>query len=162
MTNLTRYLPALLMALATPLACAQTPEADPLPPLGDWSSACDAWGVAATCTSVWSQGQHARHRVQNYAIVSRADDSQIFAGRGVYHIAADGVEGMWEDSRGVIQAVSGTYENGVLKVMWGDPQTEIGRSVYAFQDDALRVEDSVLTDQGWRAFMTIEYEPPAR
>ncbi|MEM9232950.1 MAG: hypothetical protein AAGA69_01770 [Pseudomonadota bacterium] len=126
--------------------------------LGEWHAPCDAWGVPATCTTTWSKGKHDSHLVQEYSIVSVADNVPIFSGRGLYRIVDGQVEGVWEDSRGEILQLAGTYENGTLKVIWGDASSEIGRSVYRFADGRMQARDSVLTDDGWREFMAIDYQ----
>ena len=161
MTYATRVLMAATIALGSAFASAEEQAAAPASMLGHWSSDCDAWGVPATCTATWSVGKHQSHLVQDYAISRQADGVQIFAGRGLYRFDNAAVDGVWEDSRGVIQHLSGTYDNGQLKVIWGDAQTEIGRSIYTFDDNVLSVRDAVLTDQGWREFMSIDYAPPA-
>lgn len=137
------------------LAEAQEQPAEPL--LGQWSAPCDAWGVPATCTSVWTTGKHLSHLVQEYSITRKTDQAQIFAGRGVYRIDGDDVLGTWEDSQGSIHQLAGSYIENVLKVTWGSVATEIGVSEYAFKDDTLSVQDAVLTDHGWRPFMTVSY-----
>ena len=52
--------------------------------LGNWVSSCNAWGVAAYCSSKWSRGLHATHLVQEYKIVREDDGTQVFLGRGVF------------------------------------------------------------------------------
>ncbi|MEM7327314.1 MAG: hypothetical protein AAF437_01165 [Pseudomonadota bacterium] len=154
MFRLTHILFAAAALSAAPMADAQTDHAQRL---GDWHSACDAWGVPATCTSRWQQGKHDQHLVQDYAIVRAVDGVQIFAGRGLYRIVNGKVDGFWEDSRGKILSLSGTYEGNVLNVVWGEASDEIGRSVYTLNDRGMRAVDSVLTETGWRAFMAIDY-----
>lgn len=141
-------------------ALAEEGASMPFAEFGTWSSPCDAWGVAATCTSTWRGGLSADHVVQDYEIVRAADQSPIFTGRGLYRLVDGTVDGVWEDSRGVIQDLSGSYRGDVLRVIWGDAQTEIGRSIYTWEAGALSVQDSVLTDDGWRDFMTIDYSAP--
>lgn len=124
---------------------------------GTWSAPCDAWGVPATCSSAWRPGLGANHVIQDYSIVSRADQSPIFAGRGLYQLNGAQVAGVWEDSRGTILELSGSYEDNALEIIWIDPQTEIGRSTYDWESGQLNVSDSVLTDNGWREFMAVTY-----
>ena len=146
---------ATLCALFAPVYAAAAPASFPL--IGDWQGACDAWGAPATCTTVWHPGQHESHLVQNYSIVSDKDGALIFSGRGLYRIVDGKVDGIWEDSRGHILPLGGSFANNTLTVIWGDATSESGRSIYQLQDDQLNVTDSVLVDSGWRSFMRIEY-----
>lgn len=124
---------------------------------GTWSGPCVARGLEATCTSIWRPGLSADHVVQDYSIVRATDGAPIFAGRGLYRLDEGAIHGVWEDSRGAILDLSGRYDDNSLTVVWVDPQTEIGRSVYTWGDDGLKTMDFVLTDTGWRGFMTVEY-----
>lgn len=138
-----------------------TAEPDGIPNtsfLGNWSSPCDAWGVPAICTSTWSRGKHNTHIVQEYSIVREADGGQIFAGRGVYQFDGSAVRGAWEGSNGAIHPIVGKYGENSLSVIWGSPETEIGRSEYVINNGKLIVRDLVLTEKEWRVFMTITYE----
>lgn len=154
MPRLTFFLLATSALVAAPCATA-----NPAPATfhGDWQSPCDAWGTPAICKSTWNVGIHPSHLVQDYSIVTAADGTQIFAGRGLYRIMDGKVDGIWEDSRGQILPLAGTYQDTRLNVIWGEASNEIGRSIYTLDDDGLRVVDSVLTEDGWRPFMTIDY-----
>lgn len=154
----TRALLATIALLAPQIAAADPAPAPSFAALGSWQSACDAWGTPATCTAIWSTGKHASHLVQDYTIVRAADGAEIFSGRGLYRVVDGAVDGIWEDSRGQILPLAGRYADGTLNVIWGDASSEIGRSVYALSDNGLQAVDSVLTEEGWHAFMTIDYE----
>lgn len=156
----TTFTAALITACFSQMAAAEERPPAAFNGFGSWSGPCDAWGVQATCTSTWRSGLNPVLVVQDYAIVGAEDEAPIFAGRGLYRIVDGQVNGVWEDSRGVIQDLSGSYKDGVLRVIWGEAQTEIGRSVYAWEDGSLNAKDSVLTDDGWRDFMTISYPAP--
>ena len=117
-------------------------------------------GTQAVCTTHWRQGLGANHIVQDYSIVAASGETPIFSGRGLYRIIDGKVDGVWEDSRGAILDLSGHYNSDTLTIIWVDPQTEIGRSVYAWTEATLRVTDSVLAEDGWRAFMIIDYPAP--
>lgn len=138
-------------------ATAETEPALPADFLGNWSQPCDAWGVPAICTTRWSRGKHSSHLVQDYAIHRTSEGSQVFAGRGVYRIDGTAVHGAWEGSNGAIHPITGKFESNALRVVWGTPETEMGRSEYVLEQDTLTVTDSVLTPDGWRDFMTVTY-----
>lgn len=124
---------------------------------GTWTAPCDAWGVEATCTSTWSPGLAANHVVQDYSIVRTSDQMPLFSGRGLYRLNEGDIDGVWEDSRGTLMDLTGRFVDNSMKVVWVDPQIEIGRSEYTWMDDGLNASDSVLTDSGWRNFMTVDY-----
>ena len=84
----------------------------------------------------------------------------IFSGRGLYRFTGEDVDGMWEDSQGSVHALTGRAADGTLRIIWGSATTEIGRSVYTRHEDGLSVRDSVLTDDGWRDFMAVDYAAP--
>ncbi len=130
--------------------------------LGDWASACDAWGVRAYCSSKWSRGLHDTHLVQDYKIVREDDGALIFMGRGVYQFEGTAVRGAWEGSNGAIHEIIGVFDENALSVVWGAPETEIGRSEYKIVEGQLLVSDFVLTSTGWRKFMTIAYDPDTK
>ena len=130
-------------------------------PGGNWSAECDAWGTPARCNSVWSPGLAlGKTLVQSYQIKAIADESVLFAGRGVYRIIGERVDGFWEDSQGSIHPVSGTWEDGTLDVIWGELGSDAGRSQYSFRDGALSVQDWALTKDGWVRFMAVDYPGP--
>lgn len=132
-----------------------------LPPVamhGSWSNDCNAWGTPAVCSSVWTSGKHSSHVIQEYSILSKDGEIPLFSGRGIYRINEEHVDGYWEDSQGAIHPLSGTYKDDKLSVIWGTPQTALGRSEYVFQSGGLTVRDFILSDKGWREFMVVEYK----
>lgn len=152
-----------LSALAILCAAAGLPAQSDLPPdqmfghFGIWTAPCEMRGVQAVCTSSWQQGLGVNHIVQEYSITVAAGATPIFSGRGLYRLIEGEIDGVWEDSRGAILDLSGHYKDHKLTVIWIDPQTEIGRSEYVWEGAALQVVDSVLTEDGWRDFMTVDY-----
>jgi hypothetical protein len=158
--TLARFAVVSVFAAAPAFAQAQVVTENPL--IGTWTSECDAWGKPARCTSTWRPGTHASHLVQEYAIVRKHDGHKLFSGRGVYRITDESVHGFWEDSQGAIHPLTGTYQNGAITVIWGTPETEMGRSSYAYEAETLLVHDASLTQEGWREFMAIEYERESR
>lgn len=148
---------AILAASTGPVASADASPDAVFAHFGTWGGPCVARGLQATCTSIWRPGLSANHVVQDYSIVSGSDGATVFAGRGLYRFTEGKVDGVWEDSRGAILDLSGRYDRTSLTVIWVDPQTEIGRSEYTWSGEGLNATDSVLTDTGWRDFMTVAY-----
>lgn len=130
---------------------------DTASPRGLWEAPCAAWGMAATCRTEWSSGMHDSHTVQTYSIVNAETGDVLFAGRGLYRVDGEQVTGYWEDTTGSVHPLQGSWVSGIFEVIWGTPETEVGRSVYTFNEGELDVVDSVQTDAGWRDFMTVSY-----
>lgn len=128
-------------------------------PTGEWSTECNAWGNDAKCYSSWFPSPIGGDlSVQKYEVRSLKDDSVLFAGRGVYKLSGELVEGHWEDSQGSLHPLSGSWRDGILTVYWGEPAATMGRSRYSFQERKLNVEDWSLTEKGWHSFMKVEYQ----
>ncbi|MBO6506563.1 MAG: hypothetical protein JJ850_00610 [Kordiimonadaceae bacterium] len=136
-------------------------EAAPKPiPLIAREAPCALRGIAATCSSSWSQGLHASHFEQRYRISHPETGARFFEGVGTYRIAPDGeVDGVWADSNGNIHPLDGTWDGTNLRINWGTPKTEQGRSDYQFlENGSLSVQDRVLDKSGdWRLFMQVTY-----
>ena len=124
---------------------------------------CALRGMQATCSSIWSQGLHPTHFKQHYQIRAPETGARFFEGIGTYRIAADGsVDGVWADSNGNIHPLDGTWDGRHLRINWGTPETEQGRSEYHFDPyEGLRTTDWVLgEDNQWHQFMTVTYPNP--
>ena len=84
--------------------------------------------------------------------------ARLFAGDGVYKPSPGGFEGFWSDSNGSLHPLQASYADGVLTTLWGRPETEEGRTVYAATGDGgLSVTDWVKVDGEWRQFMHADY-----
>lgn len=145
-----------ILALAL-VAMTVSASAEEGAPRGLWEAPCDAWGTPAICRSEWSEGMHGTHTVQAYSISHAETGDVLFAGRGVYAIAGTSITGFWEDTQGAVHPLQGTWVGGTVQVIWGAPETEVGRSTYAFSDNELSVVDEVQAEEGWRTFMTVSY-----
>lgn len=131
-------------------------------PLIAREAACELRGLKATCSSIWTHGLHPTHFQQRYRISDPETGAPFFEGIGTYRITPDGkLDGVWTDSNGNIHPLDGTWDGARLKVTWGTPSTEQGRSEYHFPENGtLEVQDSVLGKDGkWRVFMQVTYPP---
>lgn len=126
-------------------------------PRGTWEAPCDAWGTAAICRSVWAEGMHSSHSTQTYSITHAETGDVMFAGRGLYRIDGADVRGYWEDSQGAVHPLLGSWDGTALQVIWGTPETEVGRSTYTLSNVELTTVDEVQDDGAWRTFMTVSY-----
>ncbi|WP_022694262.1 hypothetical protein [Ponticaulis koreensis] len=126
-------------------------------PIQSFEASCDAWGIPAVCTSVWSEGLSPHLHVQDYRIAHADTGDTIFAGRGVYRVDGEDVTGYWEDSQGNIHRLTGSWLDGALEVTWGETDTPVGKSRYEFSDDGMSAEDWSVTANDWQSFMTVSY-----
>jgi len=139
-------------------ADAQDGESGALSALGGrWIAHCDGFQEGAACELEWAPGLGDDLMRVRYDV--RGDDgARLFAGDGVYKPSPEGFEGFWSDSNGSLHPLRATYADGVLTTLWGRPETEEGRTVYAATGDGgLSVTDWVKADGGWRQFMHADY-----
>lgn len=147
------------MVIGLAMNLAAEAAAKPIPLIAR-EAPCAFRGIEATCSSVWSQGLHPTHFEQRYRISHPETGARFFEGVGTYRIAPDGsVDGVWADSNGNIHLLDGTWNGTHLRIKWGTPATEQGRSDYqVLEDGGLSVQDRVLDKNGeWRLFMQVTY-----
>jgi len=126
--------------------------------VGEWTAPCDAWGTPAQCRLTWSAGHHAKQYRLGYLISAKEGRKTLFEGSATYQSGDASLEGFWADSNGALHPIFARWEGGELISHWGHPSTEQGRSHYKLNgDDSLTVTDWVLTREGWREFMRVEY-----
>jgi hypothetical protein len=154
---------ALAAAFALTLTAA-TPEPAPLAWMhGEWSGNGEMFGRASSVTlsikPALKDSVTELHYIAHLP-AGPAAPAFHFQGRGLYKIGAKGkVTGQWSDSEGNFHPIGGNVSSGRMVTVWGQPSTEIGRSVYALDDKGeLTVSDSVLTADGdWRIFAMARY-----
>ena len=132
-------------------------------PLIEREAPCEMRGLKAICSSAWTQGLHLTHFKQHYQIRHPETGARFFEGMGTYRISADGkVDGVWADSNGNIHPLDGTWDGRRLRINWGTPETEQGRSEYHFDPkEGLTTTDWVLRENNqWHQFMTVTYPNP--
>lgn len=150
----------LALALIAPVS-AQAPVAAPTLAWfhGAWSGSGTIFGRPATMTMAVAPGLLGKATLLTYTVDVAATGSQPhfqFEGRGVYRVADDGrVTGHWSDSQGNFHPIGGRIEGRSLTVNWGDPRTELGRSIYAVGDDGmLTMTDATISAGAPRIFAT--------
>ncbi len=160
----TAYLAGLAIFLSWQALAQKETETETKPiPTPSLEAPCNAFGADALCTTVWTLGKHASHRVQDYTIRHAASGAVMFSGRGLYRMkpgdnGTDTIDGYWEDSQGSVHKLVGTWNGTDLAVTWGSPETEQGRSRYVFEGDGgMKVQDWVLRPEGWQMFMEVTY-----
>ncbi|MBV7255172.1 hypothetical protein KCG44_00080 [Pacificimonas sp. WHA3] len=148
---------ALVLGAAVP-GVAQTAEDGPKALTGDWHSDCDAWGTPAKCTLRWMPGLHETQMNLEYDVRAADGGARLFMGQGVYRMGDDDLSGYWIDTNGSLHPLHAVWQDRTLITHWGEAQTERGRSEYRMgEDGTLIVTDWVLTEDGWREFMRVQY-----
>ena len=69
-----------------------------------------------------------------------------FNAHGYYKINNDNtIEGIWFDSRGIYFSLKGTLEADKLTIIWGNPETEEGKTIYTLNEkDQIKTSDFIL------------------
>lgn len=138
-------------------AAVAAPAFHPL--IGTWEAACELAGAPATCRMMWAPGLHPLQLTLSYEVRGRPEGERLFAGRGVYRLQSDSVEGVWSDSQNALHSITGVLTADALTTSWGSAATEQGRSEYRLEGPhMLNVTDRVLTKDGWRTFMQVRYQ----
>ena len=76
-----------------------------------------------------------------------------FAGHAFYRASAGPLwAGRWVDNQGSIRDLAGLLDGAAMTTMWGDPSTEIGRTIYRIEGDALTITDAVLRGDTYSPF----------
>jgi hypothetical protein len=123
---------------------------------GNWRGAGEVRQMAADMRMAWEpvlDGAFMQLTMEN--LMSGGEgQSWHFKARALYRVQDDGsITGTWFDSRGISLPLSGTIEDDLMTIQWGNEATERGSSTYRLSADALEVTDLVLAKDGeWRAF----------
>ncbi len=125
--------------------------------VGDWVAECDGFAEGARCELYWSVARGGQTMVVRYSVIGR-DGSELFRGNGVYEAVGDAFEGGWFDTNGSVHPLEARFVDGALTTLWGRPETEEGRTVYALDGaGGMSVTDWVKVDGEWREFMHAAY-----
>jgi len=93
---------------------------------------------------------------------SKDNETVVFKATAFYKIINDAtVVGHWFDNRGVTFPLTGSIRANELTIIWGDDETEKGKTVYYLEKDnaAIRVEDFVMTNDKYLKFGSATYAP---
>jgi hypothetical protein len=124
---------------------------------GRWEGVGETRGMPAALTLHWEpvlDGRFTQLALDN-RMTTADGGSWHFQARSYYRVQADGaIAGHWFDSRGMSFPITGSVDaGGAMTILWGTPDTELGRSSYRVVGDQLEVIDEVLTRDGtWRVF----------
>lgn len=172
--SLSLFVAALLMQAASPPpnAAPATEQAEPLSMdwmVGDWTGTGTSFGRATLVALAVAPTMDGRVITLDYSVSApgAADPASgpsastpLFAGHGFYRVDRDDRwDGRWVDSTGVLRELSARLSAMGVTTTWGSPSTEIGRTTYAMDGDAMLVTDQVMRANGeWHVFASSRLE----
>lgn len=119
---------------------------------GEWSGPGKLSGTETTVTQSWQSALNGTFTNLQHTIWIEAENGRVmaFQGTGYYHQLPDKtLSGVWIGSDGNIHPLLAQVDENTLTVLWGNGQSESGKSVYRLlEDGSLRVVDSVENPDG--------------
>lgn len=125
--------------------------------LGHWEGKGTLMGNAATFHMQWStslNNQFMQLKFSN-SFTDKQGIMRTLASRAYYNFKTQ--KGVWVDSRGVILPLKLEFTSHTLTVLWGDTQTEQGKTIYKVEKGTIKVEDHVLNEGNYFLFGTASY-----
>ena len=128
----------------------------------NWSGAGHLMGKDATFTMDWKRvlsNKFIKLEFQNKWI-SEDDERIIFKATALYQIVNNNMlVGSWFDNRGMILPLSGTINENELTILWGNEDTEMGKTIYYYNKATkkITVADFVMTEGKYAAFGSATY-----
>lgn len=124
--------------------------------VGLWVSNEPAFGMSAETTMVWAPTLGGKFYRIDYRIEMQgpSEEISVFEGIGFYPAGKGKTfKAFWADNTGDLHPISAEHEGNVLTVIWGRPETELGRTRYELiSPDQMKVTDWILTPDGWQQF----------
>lgn len=119
---------------------------------GEWSGSGTMFGSNASFQQSWRPALNGVFTTLHLQVRFAGENGTnlAFEGTGYYKDQPDGtLSGVWLDSNGDLFPLQATVEAKTLTVLWGNENTESGRSSYQLlEDGSLRVVDSVAEKDG--------------
>ena len=124
-------------------------EAQPLETfLGTWHGEGTLFNGSATFKMVWEKDLgYAFYKLtfENEFLDSTGKKTHLQAVAYYKPTDENRFTGFWFDSRGMILPLQATFNKGSLETIWGNEQTERGKTVYTFKNDGTAmVKDYIL------------------
>lgn len=153
-----RIMALLALSASSLSASGQTQPDGPSGLEGDWTASCERFAEGATCLLSWVRLSGSDRLIVAYRVTAQ-DGARLFAGMGEYEPTSDGFQGLWLDTNGSQHPLRATFADGAMTTLWGRPETEEGRTVYALDGaGGLSVTDWVKVEGDWREFMHADYQ----
>lgn len=126
---------------------------------GNWKGEGQLFGTLAKFEMTWTEtlgSQFIRLEFQNS--FERNSVTYEMQAMAMYRFGDAKISGTWYDSRGQTLPLTATYENHTLTVLWGDENTEQGKTVYKLTDyKEIVVTDFVLKEGVYSEFGKAKY-----
>lgn len=125
--------------------------------IGTWDGKGTLMGNPATFHMEWSTTLNGAFVYLNFsnAFTDTQGVTRKLTSHGYYHL--DNKKGVWIDSRGVILPLILDLASNRLTVVWGNENTEQGKTIYTILKNGMQVEDYVLRNGRYILFGTAEY-----
>ncbi|MEP3210042.1 MAG: hypothetical protein ABJN95_12665 [Maribacter sp.] len=126
----------------------------------DWVGEGNLMEQKATFMMAWEslwEGKFIKLEFQNKR-KGNDDNKIVFKAIASYKIGDDGkVLGNWFDSRGVSFPLRGTVKENMLTILWGDVDSENGKTIYLYKNNNVLVEDFILVNGRFSKFGNATY-----
>jgi len=126
-----------------------------------WEGTGTLMGASATFKMSWTQELNGSFYHLNFENKRSAKDgSEIeFKAKAFYKVTNDSIVfGTWFDSRGISFPLKGKSLENELIIIWGNEQTEQGKTTYTYLDKKkIVVKDYILNNEKYLQFGAAEY-----
>ncbi|TAI48826.1 hypothetical protein [Flagellimonas allohymeniacidonis] len=121
--------------------------------LGGWNGTGTLFNQKASFKMQWENELNSKFMVLNFE--NRFNDKsgveRVMNAKAYYNLEQN--KGVWFDSRGMILPLVLEINNDSMTVLWGDQETEKGKTIYSLVDDEhMSVEDFVFKDNSYMLF----------
>ncbi len=125
--------------------------------IGQWKGTGSLMGNTATFQMQWSTTLNKKfvHLSFSNSFTDKQGTTRTLASEAYYNFKTK--KGIWVDSRGVILPLVLAVTSDTLTVLWGDTQTEQGKTTYRLVNKGIQVEDHVLRNERYFLFGKASY-----
>ncbi len=127
----------------------------------NWEGSGTLMGASATFKMSWTQelsDSFYHLNFENRRNVKNGSEI-VFKAKAFYKVTNDSiVSGTWFDSRGISFPLKGKFLENELIIIWGNEQTEQGKTTYTYLDKKkIVVKDYILNNEKYFQFGAAEY-----
>ena len=125
--------------------------------LGNWEGSGTLFGMEARFSMFWEKtlGEKFLKLTFQNRFMDNKGTVRVMDAQGYYNTATK--KGQWFDSRGQNLPLSLEIDKRTLKVIWGDENTERGKTIYVIVGKKMAVEDYVMKNGEYSPFGKAEY-----
>lgn len=135
---------------------AQKTFADRAP--GNWEGSGTLFGMEARFSMIWEKTLNDKFLKLTFQnrFMDKNNNVRVMDAQGFYNTETG--KGHWFDSRGQMLPLALEMDKKTLKVLWGDENTEQGKTIYMIVGKKMAVEDYVVKNGEYSAFGKAEYK----